>query len=216
MSDHQGLSARLGQRIAPPRFILFCATFAVGLALLIPPLGTTRGTMAAFDAAALIFLVSIIPLLDSEAGRMRKDARDNDANRALLLAVTGIVMLAILIAVGNEMGGRREPLTILLIVSTLTLAWLFSNTVYALHYAQLFYSKDEGGSDKAGIGFPATPEPNYWDFVYFSFTLGMTFQTSDVEVTTRGVRQVVIGHCFAAFVFNIGVLAFTINVLGGG
>ena len=68
----------------------------------------------------------------------------------------------------------------------------------------------------AGSIFPIATEPDYWDFVYFSFTLGMTFQTSDVDITSRRVRRVVTGHCLAAFVFNLGVLAFTINSIGGG
>jgi len=96
------------------------------------------------------------------------------------------------------------------------LAWLFSNSIYALHYAHLFYSRADGGRDAGGIDIPDTKEPNYWDFVYFSFTLGMTFQTSDCQITSPRIRRVVIGHCLAAFVFNIGVLAFSINVLGGG
>ena len=94
------------------------------------------------------------------------------------------------------------------------LAWLFSNTVYALHYAHLFYQPGmTTGRIRAG-SISRRDEPDYWDFVYFSFTLGMTFQTSDVEITSRDMRRVVIGQCLAAFVFNIGVLAFTINVLG--
>ena len=75
---------------------------------------------------------------------------------------------------------------------------------------------DDKGKDSGGLDFPECKEPDYWDFVYFSFTLGMTFQTSDVDMTSRKMRRVTIGHCLAAFVFNIGVLAFTINVLGGG
>jgi uncharacterized membrane protein len=99
--------------------------------------------------------------------------------------------------------------------ATLALSWLFSNTVYALHYAHLFYTDDASGKDSGGIDVPKCDEPDYWDFLYFSFTLGMTFQTSDVEITSAPVRRTTIGHSLAAFVFNIGVLAFTINVLGG-
>ena len=74
----------------------------------------------------------------------------------------------------------------------------------------------DGGGDAGGLEFPDCQEPDYWDFLYFSYTLGMTFQTSDVQITARRVRKVAIGQCLAAFVFNLGVLAFTINVLGGG
>ena len=105
------------------------------------------------------------------------------------------------------------PTDIALIIATLLIAWLFSNMVYALHYAHLFYSQDKGG-DVGGLDFPGDGDPDYGDFIYFAFTLGMTFQTSDVAIPGRPIRRTAILHCFAAFVFNIGVLAFTINVLG--
>ena len=209
-------SIRLGRKIAPPRFIAFVIAFAAGLAVLIPLLGKGRGAMAAFDIAAALFLVIAAPLLKSEADDMRRQAKDNDANRTLLLGLTFTVMVVILVSVASEMmGGKSDALGIGLIVATLMLAWLFSNTVYALHYAHLFYSDDPQGKDCGGVEVPNADEPDYWDFVYFSFTLGMTFQTSDVDITSAAIRRVVVGHCLAAFVFNIGVLAFTINVLGG-
>lgn len=209
-----GLSiARLGRHIAPPRFLLFSAAMLTGLALLIPPLGWARGTLAAFDIASALFLIAIAPLLWSKTDRMRQHARDNDANRTLLLGITGLVSLVILVAIFSELQGKPSPTTIALVVGTLALSWLFSNTIYTLHYAHLYYS-EEDGEDRGGIDFPGDAEPNYWDFTYFSFTLGMTFQTSDVEISHTAIRQTVIGHCLAAFVFNIGVLAFTINVLG--
>jgi len=96
------------------------------------------------------------------------------------------------------------------VVATLALAWLFSNSVYALHYAHLFY---RSGS-KGGLEFKGEAVPDYGDFVYFAFTLGMTFQTSDVTITSRAMRRAVVLHCLAAFLFNLGVIAFTINVLG--
>ena len=147
---------------------------------------------------------------------MRRATRENDANRALLLAITAATMGVILVAVAGELKGRNDTLAIVLVVTTLALSWLFSNMVYAMHYAHLFYSADDGGTDAGGIDFPGCKEPDYWDFLYFSATLGMTFQTSDVEITSRRIRRVVLGQCLAAFVFNLGVIAFTINVLGGG
>lgn len=202
-------------RIAPPRFILFCVTLGIGLALLMPLLGRARGILAAFDIASALFLATIAPVLRSEVSHMRDYARENDANRVLLLVITGVVSLVVLVAVFSEMRGKADPVTIALVIVTLALSWLFSNTIYTLHYAHLYYSP-MGEKDSGGIDFPGGAEPNYWDFMYFSFTLGMTFQTSDVEVTATPIRQAVIGHCLAAFVFNIGVLAFSINTLGGG
>ncbi len=212
----ESLAARLGGSIAPPRFLLFCVSFGAGLVVLAPLIGWARGTLAAFDIASLLFLAAIAPLLGSAAETMRRHARDNDANRVLLLGLTFIVSVVILVAVASELQGKPSPMRIALIVGTLALAWLFSNTVYALHYAHLFYIGDDKGKDIGGVDFPECKEPTYWDFAYFSFTLGMTFQTSDIAVTTTQMRKTVIGQCLAAFVFNIGILAFTINVLGGG
>lgn len=210
------MNLRLGKTIAPPRFILFTVLFVGGLFAAIPPLGWGRGAMTAFDIASAVFLVGISTLLrKGEADQMRKAANANDANRVGLLVLTGVTMLVILTSVAKEMQAKTDPIAVALVVGTLVLAWLFSNTIYALHYAHLFYSDcDETGRDHGGIDFPKCDEPDYWDFLYFSFTLGMTFQTSDVEISSRLVRRTVLGHCLAAFVFNIGVLAFTINVLG--
>jgi uncharacterized membrane protein len=210
------MNLNLGKKIAPPRFILFATLFVIGLFVAIPPFGWGRGAMVAFDVAAVMFLLVLTPLLlHGEAETMRRTAENNDANRVGLLVITGVTMLVILTAVAKEMQGKSSTIGTVLIIGTLVLAWLFSNTVYALHYAHLFYSDcDEDGNDEGGLDFPKCAEPDYWDFLYFSFTLGMTFQTSDVEISSRKMRRVSLGQCLAAFVFNLGVLAFTINVLG--
>ncbi len=205
---------RVGNTIAPPRFLLFLGALVAGLAVMIPVLGAARGIMAGFDIASIVFLAALAPLLRSEAAAMRGHARINDANRGWLLAISILVTLVILVSVASEMSDLKSPMTVALVIATLVLCWLFSNTVWALHYAHLFYVGAEDGGDRGGLSFPETDEPNYWDFVYFSFTLGMTFQTSDVAITATAMRQPVIIQSLAAFVFNIGVLAFSINVLG--
>lgn len=219
-SRWQRLQTRIGDRIAPPRFLAFAAILIAAAAGLVPVLGMTRGILAGFDAAALLFIGSLLPLLrQGQAAKMRARAARNDANRAVLLVFCGIVLFVVLVAVGGELRGRSSVVTIALVVGTLILAWLFSNIVYALHYAHLFYSagdKDKAGGDAGGLQFPDTAEPDYWDFLYFSVTLGMTFQTSDVSIASRRMRRVVTGQCLAAFIFNLGVIAFTVNVLGGG
>jgi uncharacterized membrane protein len=210
----------LGHRIAPPRFLAFLIISAIGFGVAIRSAGWPHAALIGFDAGALTFLLSCGTLLNNPPDSMREGAKRNDANRAMLLAVTGVVTSVILVAIAVELAqkGKASPPAIILVIVTLLLAWLFSNMTYALHYAHLFYSPNEDGTgDKAGIDFSGVcDEPDYWDFIYFAFTLGMTFQTSDTGISSPTIRKVVTFHCFAAFIFNIGVLAFTINVLGGG
>jgi len=208
----------LGNLIAPPRFLLFAVVLLTAAVPGIALLGWAVGWMAAFDVAAGVFLIACMPLLRyADADAMRRSAARNDANRVMLLGISAVALLAVLAAVASELGGKQDASAgvVALIVATLVLAWLFGNSVYALHYAHLYYLRDDAGKDAAGIDFPGTDEPEYWDFVYFAFTLGMTFQTSDVEITRVQLRKVATAHCLLAFVFNLGVLAFTINVLGG-
>lgn len=205
----------IGNRIAPPRFLAFVAVLVAGVLFTRALLGNwALGALGGFDIAALVFLTSCVPLLGTREARViREHAAQNDANRHWLLIITGIVMSVLLVAIAAEAVGRTpEPFTKILIIATLVLAWLFSNTVYALHYAHLVYMHPDIGC--VGLEFPRTAHPVYWDFVYFSFTCGMAFATSDVTVTETRMRRIVTVHCLAAFGFNIGVLAFTINVLG--
>jgi uncharacterized membrane protein len=206
-----------GRHIAPVRFLIFAAVLAAVSGAAYSGGGDARtALLLGFDAAAFVFLGSILPLLSSDADRMRQRSRDNDANRAGLLAISALLSLVILFTVGALIAdpgslGRRD---VVLIVATLVLAWLFANMVFTLHYAHLFYLQAKG-RDLGGLEVPGSKEPDYWDFLYFAFTLGMTFQTSDVSVTGAHMRRVVLGHCMAAFLFNMGILAFTVNALGG-
>lgn len=207
----------IGNRIAPARFVAFLLIALVAMPVGTGALGWQRGVMAGFDISAVIFLLSCASFLrDSNVDSIRTAAARNDANRALLLGLTLAVTLVILVAVGAELGSGQKPSMIdsAVVIATLILAWLFSNTVYALHYAHLFYSSDKMGKDSGGIDFPGEDDPDYGDFLYFAFTLGMTFQTSDTRITNRRVRRVATLHCLAAFIFDLGVIAFTINVLG--
>ena len=204
----------IGNMIAPPRFLAFLAILVVGIFVGHAFLhGWALAAMAAFDAAAAVFLVLCMSLLSTgEAAMIRDHASRNDANRVGLLVITAIVLTVLLIAIAAEAVGKNpQPYTKALIIVTLALAWLFSNVVYALHYAHLAYSRPAIGC--LGFEFPRTAHPVYWDFIYFSFTCGMAFATSDVVITSTHVRKTVAFHCLAAFAFNIGVLAFTINLL---
>ena len=207
----------IGQVIAPLPFLIFGLVAVTASAILCPWIGLGRGIMAAFDLGAVAFVAASTPLFAYAAIQMRQAVLKNDANRGGLLLISTVVMGVILVAVGSELSqkGRPRPLDLALVIITLCLCWVFSNMVYALHYAHLFYTRDENGADRGGLKFPGTKEPDYWDFAYFASCLGMTFQTSDVELTSGVFRKTSMFHCLGAFVFNLGVIAFSINILGG-
>ena len=215
-------SIAIGNRIAPARFLLFLALLPAsffGYQALFGPHHWADAATVAFDIAAVTFLLSLLPLArGANAEVMRAHSAANDANRELILALTALVTFAVLAAITGELAGARqgEPAAVAKLIGTLLAAWLFVNSVYALHYAHAFYLGTPKGADAGGLEFPGTRTPDYLDFAYFAFTLGMTFQTSDVQVTARPLRRVALLHGFVAFVFNIGVIAFTINALGGG
>jgi uncharacterized membrane protein len=172
--------------------------------------------LSGFDVAAIVFLLSIPLLLYYDADTMRHTAKMNDANRGVLLAITVLISVVILLAIGTLVASKKTLglKEVMLVIATLILAWLFANTVFALHYAHLYYLQ-EGGKDRRGLDVPHADFPDYLDFFYFSFTLGMTFQTSDITISAKHVRKVALVHSIAAFIFNVGILAFTVNALGG-
>ena len=218
-----GEALRLGNRIAPPRFIAFLALLPIGYfaySALFPTQSWGDAAAMGFDFAALVFIASLWPLLiDSTAAQMRAHSQANDANRMLVLAITTLVTFAVMAAITGELPHAKDgdKLAMAKLVGTLLLIWLFANLVFTIHYAHYYYATDpDKGGDVGGIDFPGTKVPDYKDFGYFAFTLGMTFQTSDVAIRANRVRHVALLHSFGAFVFNIGVIAFTINALGGG
>ena len=211
----------IGNRLAPGRFLLFLALLPLAFWAHRAAFGPTHladNAAMAFDAAALVFLLSLVPLVrSSKAADMRVHSAANDANRGLVLVLTMLLAFAVLAAIAGEMDAARhgEPAAIAKLIGTLLLIWLFANSIYALHYAHIYYGQRDG-KDAGGLSFPETALPDYRDFTYFAFTLGMTFQTSDVAITSRRIRYVALLHSCGAFVFNIGVIAFAINAVGGG
>lgn len=210
------IRAALGRHVAPWRFVVFFIVFAAISAIAGSQMDVARAALVGFDVAALTFLVSCLWLFDQQIHDMRKVAKENDANRGVLLILTFVLTLVILAAVASELGksGRLEPTDKGLVAVSLVLIWLFANAVYTLHYCHLYYTSDDGGTDAAGLVFPGTDQPLMSDFVYFAYTLGVAVQTSDVQVTSYHIRKVVTAHCVAGFFFNLGVLALSINVLG--
>lgn len=218
--------ADIGGWLAPPRFLLFLVLLLGGTWLWHANGHALADAVdLAFDGAAVVFLASLFPLFLTrrDTAQMRLQAERNDANRPLVLAITSLLTVVIMAAIvgelphvahGHVVGGVN--LVLVKLIATLLLTWLFANVGYALHYAHLFYTRDDvAGEDAGGLDFPGRESPDYLDFIYFAFTIGMTFQTADVNISGKPIRRIAVLHGFAAFIYNIGVIAFSINAIGG-
>jgi uncharacterized membrane protein len=198
----------------------FSTAAAVFLVLLATTLGAgidlARGMLYAFDASALIFLAGIIWMFGrSSTAAIRERVAQQDAGRWGVLysgvAVTAVAVVSLGIELrASENGG---VLMIVLAAASLVLSWCFLNTMFALHYAHEYYMSCK---DKTkALAFPGDDDPDYWDFMYFAFVLGMTFQVSDVQIQRRSARRVALAHGIIAFFFDVFILALSVNVVAG-
>lgn len=196
------------------------------VAYLVLPRSIGGGTrlLVAFDLAAVAFLGAVwIMMARATTAEMRGRSQIEDESRYVVLALSAATAVAILLAIALELRDIRDQppagtsLPVILAAVTILLAWFFTNTIFALHYAHLFYADSDAhtGADARGLAFPGRAEPDYWDFLYFSFVIGMTFQVSDVQIENHQLRRIALAHGVLAFLFNVVVLALSINIIAG-
>jgi uncharacterized membrane protein len=171
--------------------------------------------LIAWDVAALLVLAVWLRIWRYDAAVTRAHAlRDDDTRHGseLLLLLAGV---ASLVGVGfaflkaNESGGYEEALLEALGIVTIALSWFVVHTTFTVRYAHLYYSEPVGGIDfKQG-----QTQPDYRDFAYTAFTVGMTYQVSDTDITHRTVRRTVLHHALLSFLFGAVILATTVNVI---
>ena len=164
---------------------------------------------------ALVFWLT----LRAKPGQVRKVACIEDENAGLVLFTVSIAAIASLAAVTLQLAGSKgldgtaQALHYLYTGLTVAGSWLLIGTIFSLHYARLVYTSDEA---KPPLRFAdGERQPDYWDFHYFSFTISVAVQTSDVGVAGRALRRVVLAHSVIGFVFNTAILGFTINIAAG-
>ncbi len=195
-----------------------CALIFVALAFVMLLVGLRPGLslLLAFDVAVVTFLTATIIMFSrSDDKSIRLRARREDEGYWGFLLSSAIVATVVLVVLVGELHTTKPAgsLQIALAACSLILAWLFMNTIFALHYAHEFYG--DSGSKHAGLEFPGSVDPDYWDFVYFAFVIGMTFQVSDVQIDSRAIRRVALAHAVIAFFFNVIVVALTVNIVAG-
>lgn len=208
------------------RVAVFFAVLAVTIAGLWPLLGAVPATLIGFDAAALAFFFAIhISWRYSPPEAMRQRAAENEPSHATMLSLAAVAFLAVLIAVVCQLGsGPLNRAQLALTSLTLITAWLFGNVLFAIHYAHAYYLEgndpDASGTPvRGGLAFHhdgkgTETAPDFWDFTYFAFSIGTTTGATDVEVTGRTMRRVVLVHGLLAFIFNVVVAALAVSLIG--
>jgi uncharacterized membrane protein len=156
---------------------------------------------------------------------MKKIAKVQDSNRtiififSLLAALSCLFVVLILLKTTKSMLGTELNLHILMSVLAVILSWGLVHTLFLFRYAHLYYEDAVQGKPNGkyleGLEYPDEKEPDYLDFAYFSFVIGMTFQVSDVEISSRRIRRLALLHSLIAFGFNTVIVALSINVISG-
>ena len=208
------------------------SSFAIGLLLyFLLPAAMTVPTrlLIAWNVAILAYLVLVgFMMARATHESMRRRAQMLDEGRGAVLILSMLAALSSLAAVVFELFNLRQApgdvvaLHIGLSVATILTSWTFVHVIFTEHYAHAFYFRDDGTAEGArgkGLHFPGQPTPDYLDFLYFSFTIGVANQTADTEIVSRGMRLLVLIHSVISYFFNTTILALTINIaasmLGG-
>jgi len=183
---------------------------------------TTRGILA-WDIGVVVFLLLATHMFTTATpDDMPAAAEAQQEGEWTIFWLTLGVVIVSFVAVSSEFAAiktgpaDRRGLEVALVAITLFLSWLVTHVTFALRYAHEFYARDLGGPDvDRGLDFPGEKEPDYLDFLYFALVLGMTFQVSDVQITSRMLRRVATLHGLISFLFNTVIVAFTVNIAAG-
>jgi uncharacterized membrane protein len=178
-----------------------------------------RGIIA-WDIGCTVFLVLAAAMFSTERmSRMAEDAKAQEEGEWTIFALTvGAVFASFAAIIGvfstsKDVAAGVRDAHISLVAATLFLSWLMTHTVFAFRYAHEYYSFDpELGAVEKGLEFPGDSPPDYWDFFYFALVLGMTFQVSDVQISSRKLRRVATLHGLLGFLFNTVILALSVNI----
>lgn len=167
-------------------------------------------------------LTSWIVFFTRKPAEIRKYSKQQDGSRSyvfLLVLVTSFASLftVLLIMLSKDETNTPHLIYIPIAISGMILSWFMVHTLFGFHYAHLYYGddSDDPTTHAEGLEFPKEKKPDYLDFAYFSFVIGMTFQVSDVSITSRSIRRLAILHGLLSFGLNTFVVALTINLIAG-
>jgi uncharacterized membrane protein len=174
-----------------------------------------------WDVFALVVLsLSWIVFWRRSVGQIRQFARKDDGSLVyifslVILASFGCLFSLVLLFITREKISNSEFIFLLAVLPAMVFSWLMIHTTFAFDYAHMYYDdlQDDTTRHAGGLNFPSEKKPDYLDFAYFSFVVGMTFQVSDVTISSRKIRRIVLMHALISFVFNTFIVALTINLI---
>jgi uncharacterized membrane protein len=203
-------------RIVRVRWRLFFAAL-VGLlvfALLPSDWRLINRVLIGWDVGVVVYLMLAVELaMVTDTKHICRRSVLYDEGRVAIPVLTVSAALASIGAIFVQLTtapAGHQLLNLVFAVVTILLSWSFIQVIFAFHYAHEFYAEHRGQAQ--GLGFPGDDAPNYWDFLYFAFVIGMTSQVSDVTVKSKVLRRTVTAHGLLSFVFNLTLLALAVNL----
>jgi len=175
------------------------------------------------DVAGLVLLAGVSwIIIKTKSNQTRQHVAAEDPGRKIVwfvvLGVSAFAMFAATFVLTRDrsLQGKEATLVLLLLLATTVVSWLLTHTAFTLRYAHQFYRG--GVDDEGGIQFPhddgdKLEAPDYLDFAYFAFTIGMCFQVSDSAVSDRGIRRTVLAHAMLSFAYNTGIIALVLSIV---
>ena len=166
---------------------------------------------------ALYLVLATVMILRSDPDRIRRESALQGEGRITIPVLTVIAAMASLGAIifwlrnASASETVQPPLLALMFLTTL-LSWIFVHVMFAMHYAHEYYAEHRGRS--GGMCFPGTKDPDYWDFIYFSFVIGTPTAVSDVAIASCTIRRTATANGLIAFVFNVTMIALTVSIAG--
>jgi uncharacterized membrane protein len=219
------MAALVRHQDARHRLVLGVAAGVVAFFAARESLRLWSAAIAAWDTfAGVILLLDWLTIWTTPQRKIRERAQQEDLSRLLIFIFVVVAACAALFAVGFLIRAHKGQSSghfavhLLLTLSTVISSWALLHTVYSLRYAHAYYGdSDEPGVHQhaGGLMFPGDRPPNYFDFAYFSFVVGMTCQVSDVQITSRRMRGITLVHSVLSFGFNTIILALLINTVSG-
>jgi uncharacterized membrane protein len=203
-----------------PRLLIALGA-GVGTALLIPVSNLWTRMLSGWCLGVIVYISLIFWLTSRQSvDDLRRQASDLDDSAAVISLFAAIATLACFGAVAALVFGPQQHSTegwldIALAAFTLVCAWAFIQAIFTIHYAHVYYGSEADGQSRGGLEFGGDEDPDIWDFLYFTITIGATAQTSDTNVTSRRMRRIVTAQSTYSYFFNTAVLALAINMAAG-